>query len=44
MDSVLENLSYPLGNQYNAATNEEYNFLIKELIGNAEFPDFTNPK
>ncbi|CAG8526916.1 12439_t:CDS:10, partial [Cetraspora pellucida] len=26
------------------ATNEEYNFLIKELIGNAEFPDFTNPK
>ncbi|CAG8656516.1 9132_t:CDS:10, partial [Gigaspora rosea] len=26
------------------ATNEEYNFLIKELIGNEEFPDFINPK
>ncbi|CAG8528702.1 33893_t:CDS:2 [Racocetra persica] len=26
------------------ATNEEYNFLIKELIRNEEFPDFTNPK
>ncbi|CAG8667918.1 38129_t:CDS:10, partial [Gigaspora margarita] len=26
------------------ATNEEYNFLIKELIGNAEFPEFTNTK
>ncbi|CAG8720318.1 21228_t:CDS:10, partial [Gigaspora margarita] len=26
------------------ATNEEYNSLIKELIGNAEFPEFINPK
>ncbi|CAG8514131.1 13021_t:CDS:1, partial [Gigaspora margarita] len=26
------------------ATNEEYNFLIKELTGNAEFSKFTNPK
>ncbi|CAG8844235.1 8144_t:CDS:1, partial [Gigaspora margarita] len=25
-------------------TNKEYNFLIKELTGNAEFPKFTNPK
>ncbi|CAG8832479.1 5282_t:CDS:2, partial [Gigaspora margarita] len=24
--------------------NKEYNFLIKELTGNAEFPEFTNPK
>ncbi|CAG8853485.1 27477_t:CDS:1, partial [Gigaspora margarita] len=26
------------------ATNEEYNFLIKKLTGNAEFSEFTNPK